>query len=59
MKTKRAILGIVLIAVPGSGVAYGAYLLYRSLQKEPKSFKEWINNVKKELEDENNDKKPT
>ena len=59
MKYKKAALGLVLIAVPGSGVAYGAYLLYKSLQKDPKSFKEWIDNVKKELkEDENNNTKP-
>lgn len=47
--TKKALLAIVLIFVPGAGVAYGSYLLYRTLKRKPRSTQEFINSLKEEM----------
>lgn len=45
---KKTLLALALIAVPGSGVAYGLYLIYQASKKKPKTYEEWITEMKAE-----------
>jgi DNA-binding transcriptional LysR family regulator len=47
-RMKRAFLGAALILVPGSGIFYGAYLIYRATRKKPKSFRKFVEELKDE-----------
>jgi hypothetical protein len=55
---KAALLGAALIFIPGSGIVYGAYLIYRASKKDPISLKEFIHEMKEEAKRDLKNEKP-
>jgi hypothetical protein len=56
-KYYKGILALLLIIVPGAGVAYGSYLLFKILKRKPKDLSSLVEEFKKEIEKEKNNEK--
>jgi hypothetical protein len=56
MKNKKILLSLILILVPGSGIIYGSHLLYKILKKKPRTYQDFLKELRKEagLENKNN-----